>query len=239
MRVLNLVIASDNEPYYEWFVRQWRSYMHMHPSIDSYFVWMRSNHHDGERTVQIDGDSIVVDGEEGGGIPSIFDKTILAMEYVLSRQVYDYVLRTNLSSFFVWHRLVSFLKGCPRTNFVVGHLVQGAYPSGCGFVMSVDVAKICLSSSLCGQKYRQADDAVFGCIFREHGVDMMHRPYAEFGGEFSMHTIQTFQKTYLDHLPTDVFHIRIRSGREWYRDRVEPILYARCVRHFYIGSSSS
>lgn len=250
MQILNLIIASDNEIYYKYFVRQWRRYMHLHPKIDSYFVWMREV--DGSRTTVMtdpnDERSIIVDGDEEAGVPAIFQKTLRAMAYAFNEKEkdgkhYDYVLRTNLSSFFIWDRLVECLETQGKTsNLMMGHAnpYPIAYPSGCGFVMSVDVARLCMEQHLHDpNQERMADDCMFGWICREHNIPIVHSSFHSFPGEVSVNGLQLFRETFIQTIPSNVYHVRVRSGREWYRERIEPLLYARLIDHFYLSSYSS
>lgn len=224
--------------------------MNLHPQIDSYFVWMReeTEHKRRHDEVWMEGtDSIVVHGNEGRGIPTIFDKTVKAIEYILrvSREQgksYDYVLRSNLSSFFIWDRLIGCLETMPRTTFVMGRINTMdnslSYPSGCGFLMSVDVARVCVEereSRASKHDMVMADDCMFGYIFAKRGIAITNHPYVEFEGELSSCALQLFHKTFIHkHLGNqDAFHIRVRHGREWYRNTIEPLTYARLVNYFY------
>ncbi|MCX6988703.1 MAG: hypothetical protein NTZ52_04285 [Chlamydiae bacterium] len=115
-KVLVLIIASDNFPGvdlvfpYPELKKIWRSYMHTNPNIEAYFIQGDPNL---SSPYEIQGDVIWSKTEENLR-PGILNKTLLSIECMLPRiNEFDYVLRTNLSSFYVFPRLLHFLQTLP------------------------------------------------------------------------------------------------------------------------------
>lgn len=147
VKVLVLIIASDDQPVYPELQKIWRTYMHNDPEhIEAYFI--RGNP-DLPFMYTIDGDTLWLRTAENI-IPGIINKTILSLE-ALSPHIYrkfDYVLRTNLSSFYVFPRLLEFLKKCPRKKFYCGSDIgiNRNIASGSGFILSHDLAKLLITN---------------------------------------------------------------------------------------------
>ena len=135
MKILILIIDSDNLPIYSFCREIWRKYMNnFKPEINSFFI--RGNH---TEDVLI-GDTFyckVIDNF----YPGIIKKTIKAFEYFINYD-YDYLLRTNLSSFYSLNNLISFLNNCPQEKYCLGAKINSYgifYPSGCGYILSKDI----------------------------------------------------------------------------------------------------
>jgi len=133
MKLCILVIASHSKEYDE-LIHLWRSIKY--PDwIKLYFVFAE---HDSSELVSVSGDTILVRGKDSI-CPGIFYKTRAAMEYLLANEEFDYLLRSNLSSFFNAESLLEFLKDMPRTNAMFGELVFESFLSGSGYIMTPDV----------------------------------------------------------------------------------------------------
>lgn len=144
LRVLVLIIASDQFPVYVELQKIWQSYIHSDPEhIETYFIRGDPNL---PTSYEIKNDIIWSKTDEGWSPASagIINKTVLSLEAMLPRlHEFDYILRTNLSSFYVFPRLLKFLETLPKKRCYAGSNTGGDSPiaSGCGFIISPDVAK--------------------------------------------------------------------------------------------------
>lgn len=68
-------------------------------------------------------------------VPGILQKTTKAFR----ESDHDFVVRTNLSSWFHWRGLRDFLRSSPSTDFVAGYSPTKDHLSGCNFIASRDV----------------------------------------------------------------------------------------------------
>ena len=73
--------------------------------------------------------------------PGILIKTKLALYYINNKYNYDYIIRTNLSSFWNLNNLLKFKNYLPRQKMCCGHLPFNTFISGTGIIMSYDVSK--------------------------------------------------------------------------------------------------
>jgi hypothetical protein len=87
--------------------------------------------------IKITGNDITFPNSET--VYTIFHKTIGFFDYSLKQLEYTHLLRTNLSSFFKFSKLIENLQMLPFNNLVYSSDLCGKFPSGCGMVYSRDV----------------------------------------------------------------------------------------------------
>lgn len=134
VKILVLIIASDNLPVYKGLEEVWRSYMHVDPAHEDM-------------------------------IPRIDE--------------FDYLLRTNLSSFYVFPRLLEFVRSLPKTKCYAGcRGVQGVpFASGSGFLLSRDLVRILLSNKqYLYDNYRCFDDVAVGQLMHDLQINVIDAP---------------------------------------------------------------
>jgi len=73
-------------------------------------------------------------------VPGILTKTQKALLYINNKYNYNYVIRTNLSSFWDLKNLLIFKNKLPINNLCCGHLPFNSFISGTGIIMSKDVS---------------------------------------------------------------------------------------------------
>ena len=139
MRIAILVLAAD-DPVYESLIsmgirKTWGSIKHSNIDIYYYYGNRSSN--------EIAGDIINTNVKEG--FFEIGQKTINAFKLINAMGVYDYVFRTNTSSYVNQDLLYERLYDAPRKEFysgLIGHH-QGTYrfASGSGYSLSKDLVK--------------------------------------------------------------------------------------------------
>lgn len=139
MKLVILVIASDNLPIYADHQRLWRSYANAQPSISVYFI----KQHENIQTPHFEGDTIWSPGQEC--LERVFDKTIDAFK-LIPKCSYDYIIRTNLSSVWNFNNLIRKCKSLPSQGVFCGVLGNPGI-SGAGMIMSPDVVSMFVSHS--------------------------------------------------------------------------------------------
>lgn len=82
---------------------------------------------------------LVVPGVEESLVPGVARKTLVALRECAAD--YDYVVRSNLSTLWLWPRLEEYLETAPRSGFVAGTVdsANGDHVCGCCIIMSADV----------------------------------------------------------------------------------------------------
>lgn len=156
-KILCLIIASKTDEYPQ-FEQQWRKHIEKVKSarqdIEFFFLYS-SNTEMGEPFIDEVSNTITIPGKETL-IPGIFNKTIQSFMQTIHLD-YEYLLRTNLSSFFDFQTLVSYLSSQSPANYTGTFLeisneqiemtVQGGlkiriptiFLNGAAFIMSKDV----------------------------------------------------------------------------------------------------
>lgn len=217
-KVLVLIIASDGTEAYLELQKVWRSYMHSDPEhFEVYFI--RGNPKLAT-PYEIRCDDLFVKSEESY-VPGIVNKTILSMEAMLPRlKEFDYVLRTNLSSFYVFPRLLNFLRHLPRHSCYCGvqlYLPDDWCPkfglidfvSGAGIILSSDLAKMLVREKKEIFKFNKdlPDDILIGLFFQNRFIFSLPAPRTDFIS-FDQWIAEK------DHIPESAFHFRAKSKYE-------------------------
>tara|TARA_X000000368_G_C22845860_1_gene629771 strand:+ start:113 stop:850 length:738 start_codon:yes stop_codon:yes gene_type:complete len=153
MKILMLFIYSDDELYNKMLKLQ-QQYVHSHRYITSYFVQMSPNI---EKDIIIKNDIIYVKGNESK--MNILKKTIKALELLIHRENYDYVIRTNMSTVTNLNLLYEYCSRLPNKNIYSGgrflelewldknygindtSLFGTIFLQGCFIVFSIDIIK--------------------------------------------------------------------------------------------------
>lgn len=190
VKLLVLIIASDDYPVYSELQNIWRSYMHNYPKqIESYFIKADPNV---QSPYVLDRNTLWLQGNETIK-PGIINKTIMSFEFFLPRIMteFDYVLRTNLSSFYVFPRLLDTLKTCPKKKFYFGSACGTkvteprqkiiAVGSGSGFILSPDLVAVLVKhkNELINNETLH-DDEIIGLFFNAHAIPLQRHARADF-----------------------------------------------------------
>ena len=101
-------------------------------------------------------------------IPGMYQKTMKSIEYVSNHYTYDYIVRTNLSTFWNIPNLFKLCDTFPKTNFAGGYHVQ-CFISGTGIIMSPDVAKILYKTHYIPTTH---EDVAISEVFRFYNIPL-------------------------------------------------------------------
>ncbi len=163
-RLIFLIISSDNDPSYSKMKKIVKSNYARFKNKIKYFFIEHSEHING-KVVEL-GDHIFIKGKETF-IPGIYDKTIKAIEYVNEKYEYDYLVRTNLSSFWNVENALRACENFPTTRFAGGYPHQG-FLSGTCMIFSKDVSKIVATRHI--QNSTIIDDVTISRVVESNGV---------------------------------------------------------------------
>lgn len=208
-KILVLIIASDQFEVYRELQNIWRSYMHLDPEhIEAYFIKGDEN----IPSVTMVQDDIIWSKTSDGWIPAsagILNKTILSLEMMMPRMhEFDYVLRTNLSSFYVFPRLVEFLRTLPKKQCYCGsHIGDGRTGSGCGFIISSDVAELLVYNKHQFLNVTHVeDDIAIGDFLNANGIGLLPQERMDFYSLADWHNKGP--------IANDIFQFRIKNPHE-------------------------
>lgn len=224
-KILVLILASDDQPVYTKLQQVWRSYMHLDPEhIEAYF--MKSNP-DLEVDCEIVDDTIWVKAKENV-IPGLLYKTIKSMELLQPRlEEFDYVLRTNISSFYVFPRLLTFAQTLPKEKCYCGYVgcCSICFASGAGFMLSPDLVNILLERR--DQiDFNTIDDVSLGCFF-----DKLHIPITS-ASRCDFLSLQSWLNG-KDRIPLTSFHFRTKHVNPRLRETEEVYVQTALLEMFY------
>jgi hypothetical protein len=111
-KIIILIIASSGQVHYDIFKHCWMEYMDKFPEVKCFFLYC-------DNTIDCDilvtHNSIIYNCEETY-IPGILYKTIAAKHFCYERMSYEYVVRTNLSSFIHIPRLLEYVSLIENKN---------------------------------------------------------------------------------------------------------------------------
>jgi galactitol-specific phosphotransferase system IIB component len=178
-KLIILVIASHGDRY-DRFLKIWEKYEACHPQIKVLYVY--GNKIDitleAERVERSESkadkiDRFIISDSVENFVPGILQKTIYSFEYIINNFEFDFVLRTNLSSFFVFPKLFAYLSELPLTRCYSGMKLQGRghipFISGAGIFLSCDMILL-LTSKPELLDYSLVDDVSIGKFMKQHGI---------------------------------------------------------------------
>lgn len=227
-KLLVLIISSDNIPSipliypYKQLHQVWKSYAHLDPSnVETYFI--RGNSALASQTELVE--DVLWSRVEEGLIPGILNKTILSMEYFLPRlHEFDFVLRTNLSSFYVIPKLLEFLKTLPK-NGVYCASGEG-FGSGCGYILSPDVVKLIVQNKGVLFNHEENDDVAMGKFLKKQGISLLPAPRTD------ILSLQDWLK-YKNHINPNDFHFRVKNLIHDRRAIDDVFIYSELLKIYY------
>ena len=142
-KIIFLIISSDNENVYSQMKNLSPKYYNLYSNKIKYFFIENISDSQKQDVIE-DGNFLYINGTESF-IPGIYKKSIKAIEYINNKYSYDYVIRTNLSTFWHMENLFKLLDTLPKNNFAGGYSFQG-FISGTGIIMSRDVGILVFSN---------------------------------------------------------------------------------------------
>lgn len=228
-KFLFLIIDSDGEACYDGNRALLRSCMNSRADVKTFFVRMNP---DQTVPIRVVNDILFVKGVESF-IPGVLEKTLAAMEFCLANIPFDYLVRTNLSSFWDLHRLLEVYDTLPRSGCVsaitgryretcaTGRKEYGTlFPSGSGCIFSKDVIEtLCLHRASIGTEV--PDDVALGYCLHTHGISILEgRRYEQYDTSRMTQTdVATVVKTQRH------YHYRVKGADRSHDNRVFQYLH--------------
>lgn len=146
----------------------WKKYLQQGKNIDCFFIEC------GETTKQ-QGDYLLTECKESF-IPGIYQKTILSFEYLLDSD-YDFFIRTNLNSFFVFPYLIKVLKKLQHLKdkplYTGDYSKYSDWICGNSIILNKKAISILTTYGKDPQYFYQQDqpdDVIIGKVLSNHGV---------------------------------------------------------------------
>jgi hypothetical protein len=124
--------------------------------------------------ITLDGDTLRIPGVES--YEGILAKTLTAFDYFLSRDSYDFVVRTNISSIWDYPKLLEKLSTLPRSGYYGGSpggcFDSVTFVSGSGMILTPDVCKKLSDAREVALSFQNIDDVDIGLTCHHLGIPM-------------------------------------------------------------------
>lgn len=173
MRILILILSAKNEIYSQLENAIRRTWAKKIPNNVKIFYY-----YGGEESFSINGDRIFCKSDES--IKNIGYKTLDSFRYVYDNFEFDYIFRTNSSSYINIDNLLRFLENKPMDNFYSARVnvekeTKLIFGSGSGYILSRDLIYLVLQNS---EKWNHelVDDVAIGKMLFDFGVKLQPSP---------------------------------------------------------------
>jgi hypothetical protein len=200
MKVLILIISGGESPVYLEHKKVLR--MNTHPLITTRFI----EYSNSVTEMTLVDDTLLLPGTES--FEDITRKTIDSMEYFLQDKSFTHVIRTNLSSFWHYPRLISYLKTREMTGLftgVIGMDNSRYFVSGAGMYMSRDVAELLVRNKEKVYTYLFQDDLAISYALDDLGVKMTSS-----SNRIDLLTPELFETNKYS-IPRNIHHFRLKQ----------------------------
>lgn len=232
MKIIVLIICSDTMPVYKSLQQLWGKYLNSCPDITGYFI--RGHYSAQNKTPD---NTLCFHDIPETYIPGILLKTMAAFKHIESQHSYDFVVRTNLSSFYIFDRLLKFLRSIPEEEVYVGSPVNNGsftYASGSGFILSRDLVRRVLQNETAVRKIPGYDDEVIGYFLSsELGIKLTPMRLLAFDDFLKYDSSdpkyqQKIEEVFLD---ATLFQVRVKNPHD--RIHVDPRILEDLYQIFY------
>ena len=151
-KLIILVIANRNPIYDEIINIYWKKFIQYANKLNQIRIFLLYDNEDIEFLNDIKENVIKYD-EKVSMIPGILKKTISSFEYIDNNYDYDYILRTNISSFFIYDKLLNLVNSFEENNIFSGRIcnlnfeepdknkINLIFVSGAAFFLSKNLIK--------------------------------------------------------------------------------------------------
>jgi len=198
-----LIISSSDVPQYLQMKELSQLYYNLfNDKIKYFYIEFKK---DLEDDIIEQGNHIYMKGEESIR-PGILIKTKKALEYINNKYSYDYVIRTNLSSFWDLNNLLKFKNFLPRQNLCCGHLPFNSFISGTGIIMSSDVSK--KIASVINTTTIENDDVYISSLFATCKCSIQNIEKAGFSMEYLIYD----NNNKIPDNTNNILYYRIKNG---------------------------
>lgn len=214
-----LVIASDNEIYNNIINIYWKhliNYIEKN-KIDIKIIFVYNKY---PKNINIQQNNILCFNNEESYIPGILKKTINAFIEIQKKYKYNYVLRTNISSFFIIDNLLKIKKKLNTINLYSGFLGDYGdfqFVSGAGIWLSSDIIDIIINNKN-NLNYNLPDDIAIALLLKSFHKKNLKRFDIIYPNQFENKDIMNvFQNI----IKSKQYHIRIKHDS----DRINKDIY--------------
>ena len=164
IKICILIISVNNCTNKRWTLEKqvWKKYMDLYDNIDCYFI-----------ECTIEGFNKININCKESYIPGIYQKTIESLKKVGNK--YDFYVRTNLSSFFIFENLINILNTITQKTpmFIGSGCDEANWTSGTSIVLNKKAKNILTTYGQQKQYYFNThipDDVLIGKVFKNYNI---------------------------------------------------------------------
>lgn len=180
MKILILVLSCDSNPLYRELANTIKNTWGNHKSEDVTIIYYsyKDNIPDTYIEKSLIGTNnydLYLKGVEK--FDSIGKKTIDCFKYILKNNYeFDYIFRTNLSSYINIKEMLLFMKNKQKSNYcsaIIGKYGEIKYPSGCGYFLSNDLVNLVVNNEHL-LKHQYIDDVALGDLLMQLNIPIQN-----------------------------------------------------------------
>ena len=139
-KIIFVIIASDTD-YYNKNKKILNKFMNSNKDVKTFYIYCNKNlHFNCNESLR----------------PGILQKTIQAFQYINKHYNYDYIIRTNLSTFWNINHLLQQIQKLPKEKCLAGQKCR-SFISGTGIILSHDLVNVLINDKN-KLNYKNADD---------------------------------------------------------------------------------
>jgi len=238
-KIIVLVIATTGGVYDE-FRKIYSKYSDTNNHIKVLFAYGKPSIGDHQYSSK----DLVFDTIEDNYYPGMLKKTLYALKHINNTYSYDFLVRTNLSTFWVFDKLLQRVSSLPTTNVVSGTFRKAVdnfgrqlpeYISGTGIVLSRDMVDVLVSDKTILDTEYPEDFAISNC-FVTKGIRLTRavpRPICLLEQNRAINP-SDIEKLLELNTSTNIDHYRIKSSVDL---RHQDIHIANKLLNFYYGKT--
>lgn len=223
-----LIIDNDSTTFYKNFHLLWKTYMKKENDILCIFLRMKE---DLTKMEEYDEKEQILyfKGKEEY-IPGILYKTMKGIQYVIKNFQFQYLTRTNLSSFWHFKNYKNTLTKLPTEKLCLGNI--GFYPqlntlfmSGAGITLSKDVVEE-LSKNNRQLNYTLIDDVSIGYLLKQLGYEFIESQRNDI-------ILDDYNYDLKERIENGAFHFRIKNKLDDKRNHFDIDYYYQLIQLSY------
>lgn len=171
-KIIFLIISSDDVPVYAPMRNLLSKYLDLYKEQVHYLFI--ENREQEEMVVEKD-HFLYCQGVESI-IPGIMKKSLKSMEYIDGHYSFDFVIRTNVSSFWNMENLLKCIESVPKTRFAGGFTLHDSenvcFITGTGIILSKDLCPLLASHSADNRIESVYDDVLISVLLVENNIPL-------------------------------------------------------------------
>ena len=240
-KIIFLILDSDGDEIYSYNRFIWKQYMNSYDQIKCFFIKYKKDIKN-EIEYNEEENRIYIKGEEEYNCEKILGKTIKGAQFIHENYKYDFLIRTNLSTFWVFNNLLRFLKKDFGSKYIIGWTVRNSnncpnttFISGTGIIIPSELVPILFT--LKKTKYIM-DDIEISELYRANNVAIKSakdylRTYIH---KFEFNEKKTIDRFYDAVIDSFCIKFRVKSKRNRFEND-KYILNRLLNKYYYINNS--